>query len=543
MKKHILYLALSCIFAGCGCDQKSADTACGQPDFAALNEQAREEYLQPIRPGYIEGNPYWNVFAKRFMYAPAFNFKTIENAASYRFTLSQGDRSWSFAAETPNAPLSEVWDSIPVGQTKLIVEALSAEGKTLGEAGTRSFFRAFPFEGPYTGPARDYREAALKGAYFVHNIKAVQHWIKNKMPDMSFENNCYACKIIGATVRLECFLAKEMPELKEEALTIARNAAECLMNAAQPEGTPLAYFPPTYYLEPEAKDGWPHHVYTINKGKTMLLEAVAAGNAYLDLYDMTGEKKYFDETLHILDTYQRLQNPDGSWPIKIEIATGKTTDNSFCTPTPLLMLVRRVNQLGVDKYNAMAEKGEKWVVENTLKEFNLTGQFEDQRMEDLKPYENLTHCTTHEFANYLLTKPSPTPQEIETAKELTAFGEDQFIHWDIIPDKNGFKSETVPCVHEQYFYEVPVDASSSEMAESYMLLYEATGDKLCLAKATALLDAMTIVQNACNGQIPTTWEFNSHQWNIHRTFWINCTYSSVVQLLKLHSILNAEKNQ
>lgn len=528
-------MAIPLLLMGCANEKTDNESLF---DFTVLNQQARQEYLKPIRPGYIEGNPYWNVFAKRFIYAPAFDFQAIENASIYRFTLSQEDKSWTFTAETPNAPLSPIWNDIPVGNTQLVVEALDAQGNVLAEAGSRSFFRDFPFEGPYTGPVRDYREAAIKGAYFVHNIKAVQHWLKNKLPDMSFENNCYACKIIGATIRLECLLIKEMPSIREEALTIATNAAECLMNAAQPEGTPLAYFPPTYYLEPEAKDGWPHHVYTINQGKTMLLEAVSAANAYLDLYEVTGDKKYFDETLHILDTYQRLQNPDGSWPIKVEIATGKTTDNSFCTPTPLLMLVRRVNQMGIDKYNEMALKGEQWVIENALKEFNLTGQFEDQRMEDLKPYENLTQCTTHDFVNYLLTKPEITPEELAIAKELTAFGEDQFIHWNFIPDQNGFMPETAPCVHEQYFYEVPVDASSAGMAESYMLLYERTGDKLSLAKATALLDATTVMQNACNGQIPTTWEFNSHQWNYHRTFWINCTYYSATQLLKLHKIMN-----
>ncbi len=536
MRKMCYLLSMAVIFIGC----RRTDCSESEFDFDKLNRQAANEYLVPIKPGYVEGNPYWNVFAKKFIYAPAFDFKSVDNAKSYVYKLKQGDREWSFVADTPNAPLSEIWNDIPVGQVKLNVVAVNENGDSLGVSGQRSFYRDFPFSGPYRGPARDYREAALKGLYFAHNIKAIQHWVNNKLPDMSFENNCYACKIIGATIRMECLLAKEMPELKEQALAIAKNAAECLINASQPEGTPLAHFPPTYYLEPEDKNGWPHHVFTINKGKAMLLEAVMPAEAYLDLYEATGDKKYLEETLNILDTYKKLQNKDGSWPIKVYIETGLTTDNSFCTPTPLLMLVRRVREMGISRYDDMADKGEKWVVENSLKQFNLTGQFEDQRMEDLKPFENLTHCTTHDYANYLLTKPDVTDEEIETAKELTAFGEDQFVHWDFIPDQNGFMPEMSPCVHEQYFYEVPVDASSAGMANSYMLLYKKTGDELSLAKAMALLDAMTMIQNGCNGQIPTTWEYNSRQWNYHRTYWINCTYYSAVSLLSLHDILESK---
>ena len=70
-----------------------------------------------------------------------------------------------------------------------------------------------------------------------------------------------------------------------------------------------------------------------------------------------------------------------------------------------------------------------------------------------------------------------------------------------------------------------------------MGIYRRTGDELALEKAKALLNAVTRAQNITNGQIPTTWEFNSGQWDYNRTFWPNCTYACVVRLLAMAELL------
>ena len=61
--------------------------------FEALNRQAAEEYLEPVRPGYEGRNPFWNGFATKFIYAPAFGFGTVEGAEKYRFTFKVRDES------------------------------------------------------------------------------------------------------------------------------------------------------------------------------------------------------------------------------------------------------------------------------------------------------------------------------------------------------------------------------------------------------------------------------------------------------------------
>lgn len=111
--------------------------------------------------------------------------------------------------------------------------------------------------------------------------------------------------------------------------------------------------------------------------------------------------------------------------------------------------------------------------------------------------------------------------------------EDQFTFWDIVPNEHGVKRFAAPCVVEQYKYWTPVDASAHNVSMAFLDLYEVTGDPLALAKAKALIDNMTIVQNKCSGQMPTTWDLRSPERETRRTFWTNCTWASVTALLRM----------
>ena len=314
MKK---FLVLTFITLCCSCSS----------GYKTLNRQAAKEYLEPFRTDVS-----WNNFAKKFIYAPAFHFDEVQGAESYVFTLTpDGGEALSFKASKPTAPLSPVWDKLPVGkQVDLTVDALAADGKVIARAGERSFLKDFPFEGPYPGPACDYREAALKGALYVHTMPEIQHWSTSTVPDMNYPHNTYPCKIISATIRNECLIATMLPDRRENALAVARGAAQFLIDQSRPEGDPLAYFPPTYYLDKEAsKRDW-------NKGKTMTLEAASAGQAFLDLYDVTGEKQWLDRAVAIGRTYIKLQHEDGSLPIKVDFVTGEPVNSVCAMLHPLL---------------------------------------------------------------------------------------------------------------------------------------------------------------------------------------------------------------
>ena len=151
MKLLTITLLTTCTLL-CGCCGSDCGTADASLDYAAINAQAAEQYLRPIRPGYEGRNPFWNGFAKKFIYAPAFDFDEVAGAANYRFTVvplgEETQASWSFTADSPKAALTPVWGEIPVGRVRLTVEGLDASGKALGKAGEREFLRDYPFTGP-----------------------------------------------------------------------------------------------------------------------------------------------------------------------------------------------------------------------------------------------------------------------------------------------------------------------------------------------------------------------------------------------------------
>ena len=495
-------------------------------NYDRLNRQAAKEYLIPVRPASEGRNPCWNKFAKKFMYAPAFDVQAPSDATSYRFTVSNENDSWSFKSNSPYASLAPVWNSIPPGPVSLCVEA-KLICDIYDTVYTRSFLRDYPFEGPYREAVRDYREAAIKGALYVHLMPEVQHWIGSDVPDMTYSHNTYPCKIIGATIRNECLIARELPERRENALAVACSAAAFLIGMSRPADAPLAFFPPTYYLDKEAsKREW-------NQGKTMTLEAASAGQAFLDLYDATCGQEYLDRAVGIGRTYVSLQREDGSLPIKVDFLTGEPVNEVCAMLHPLLRYFRRLEDYGFNEFAPAREKGERWMDEVAVERFDMTGQFEDVNVKGLEPYQNLTNCTAAPYASYLLRKSDMSERDLQNAIDLIRLSEDQFVHW-AYPDvtQDGFPKKNAPCVHEQYHYEMPVDNSSCNVANAWLDLYEATGDELAFAKAKALIDNITIQQNAVNGKIPTTFEWRETAKDRKRTFWINCSFSSVSTLLR-----------
>src|SRR6187401_1848995 len=66
----------------------------------------------PLRPGVPDKSPFWNAYAKRFIYAPAFDFKPVADAAKYKFEVVSGkdSKTRSFESNVPYAPLTPIWE-------------------------------------------------------------------------------------------------------------------------------------------------------------------------------------------------------------------------------------------------------------------------------------------------------------------------------------------------------------------------------------------------------------------------------------------------
>lgn len=539
------------------CSKDNTEDSSNKVD-TSLNEKALSEYKVPFRTDVP-----WNVYAKKFMYAPYFDFSSTmlsaeekTRTAGYRFTvylneknssvyISSGDfnskfvnpgpadtvscRKWSFLSSEPKADLSPVWNDIPFAYVWLIARAVDSEGRTVKEIGRRAFLHDKPFQLKASSPSRPYRKAAIMAQEYINTMSGVATWSKGPVPNLSYAHNSYANKIIGETVAMEVRYAEEVPEKADAALVIARNAAAFLINQSRPKGTRLEYWTPTYYGD-NLKAGE-----AANKDATMTMDVCYVAQAFLDLYDYTHDKKYFDHVLGMASTFARIQLPDGSFYSKIKFSDGAPLTDAKSMLHPLLNLLRRLkDQYGVQDFALLQQKAESWMDSEAIRTFDFHGQFEDVSVEGLAPYQNLTNCTAAPYASYLLTKSGRTEKDIENARDLIRLSEDQFVYWDVLRKADGSKAVSTPCVFEQYKYATPVDNSACNVANAYLDLYETTGDRLAYYKAKALIDNITHMQDATTGQIPTTWDVRSSESG--RTFWLNCCQADIKILLRMESV-------
>lgn len=521
-------------------------------NFSSVNKRAAREYLTPVRPGYAGRNPFWNEYAVKFIYAPAFDFKTLDGAVRYRFTITtekpsptlpkgqDAKKSWTFLAATPTAPLSPVWNDIPGGtEVKLRVTGVDKAGKELGVAGERKFLRDFPFCGPYPQKLYSYRECIRRALRFLHNVNFTAHWDNSLEPDSTYPLYGYIAKCVGATLRHEVLYARWFPKDREVALKRCKHVLQYLKSVSQPEGSPCAWFPPTY-----GKGGRKNITQNPrNIGTTMMMEPCKVANSCLDVYEYCGDKEYLDYAVNIIRTYRKLMRPDGSFPIKIRLADASEVTHANATPFELMNALKRLKEKdGITEFEPMREKIVNWVETTLLETFDFEGMFEDGGVEGLRPYRNLTNCSAIPVAFHLLDKPNRTKKDISDAEEIVRFCEDQFVYWRALPDKDGIPWTQTPCCVEQYYWRESTDNSTAYMYLAFARMWEATGNDVYRAKAEALAASIFALQDKFSGLIPTApWRTNRYNRGDEvQYFWNNCCAYTVEAMGKLREILGED---
>ena len=221
--------------------------AFAQPDWTALNAQARREALVPIRPGVPGKAPFWNGHARAFIHPPAFSFTNVAGAASYRFTLTpEQGAPVAWTVPEPWTPLkADVWNCLAPAYYTVKAEGMAADGTSVGVAGERKFYRAAVFKGPYAPAKTDYRAAARRVYASVFNLPHVQAWATNDDPPKGYDPYCYPAKILSSMIRALVRHAKYEPKDAARALALARKMADWMIAQSQPAGAPLAHCPPT----------------------------------------------------------------------------------------------------------------------------------------------------------------------------------------------------------------------------------------------------------------------------------------------------------
>lgn len=475
-----------------------------------FGEIALQESLIPVRPGEPGKVPFWNEKAVRFIYAPAFDFKTIQNAASYKYEITStvNGKVYTFKSDKPYSALSPVWLEIPIGKFKLKVTGLSAKGQEVGTAGEGEYFRAAPFNGIYHKPVLSYDQSAKLALDNLLNKDYVNYWRIHKAPDPSYKTYRYPSKIFSALIIGAVTSAKLKPQEAAQSIELARIIADYLLSITFAKDHALADFPPTYYGFKEifAKKPDSHMQYQ----NSMIIYGTDAGHAYLDLYDYTGDKKYFDAAKRIAATYLKTQLDNGSWYLFVNNQTGEATAGNITIPTSIINYFDRLSRdYKVPGLEKATEKAFNWIMKNPVATFDWHAQFEDVFARP--PYQNLSREQACDLAIYLFRNANARLENIKLAEELVRFSEDQFVIWEKPEDvqvgkpnpaRSG-KNWITPSVQEQYVYWMPVGRAAGIMIDTYWEAYKATKNDMYLAKAKSIANAFTVVQKEHKGDYPT----------------------------------------
>jgi hypothetical protein len=528
------------IICFCDCPKKKKN------DFTEIS---LIESIRPIHPGFPGKQPLWNINSKRFIYAPAFDFKEIAGIKNYRFfaTSTNDSITYTFESTKPWHSLSPIWKQLPNTLIQLKVEAVENEtGESVKTVATRTFLKSPPFSGIQNEPVYSYKESGYRNLQNLLHQPKVQYWLKHEKPDPGYPLWSHPTKIMSALVIGLIHYARFFPDEKDvdQALKIANIVVRYLLLMREPADSPLEFWPPTYW------DGIPRGEHPYFHQEIMTNTPVIGATMLLDVYDYFSEDKYLIAAKQIADTYVKTQLANGTWPQILNTKTGKAVKSNKLIPTMVIELYDRFReQYQIYEYANSRQEAFDWCMNNPVKTFNWQAQFEDTRPQ--AQFKNLAREEATEMARILFQESKQKPEYVELAKELLRFAEDQFIVWqssDPVLSYPWFSKQSkwngttleagcdwfVPSVMEQYKFYTPIARSSQLMILAYLKAFECTGEQIFFAKAVAIANTLTIAQQYHGGgEIPTHLRKNLPEEN-----WINNGVYPAITLIKYDSVLS-----
>lgn len=392
--------------------------------------------------------------------------------------------------------------------------------------------------GAYPPAARPYREAARMIYEYMTGLPGMTALVETGKPHQKYQHNAYVSKTHAAHILAMLRWAKLDPAMRETAMRFAKASAEYLLGELEPAEAPLAFWPPTYGRKPLEFDPKTDGPYKKNsmignepegavkyRGEVMLVYPSDVGTAFAAYFEETKDDRFRTAAKGIAETYLKTRRADGSWPLKMKLATGATVGENTLVPNHLLTFFEKLYAVtGDTKWREESDKVFAWLEEHPLKDWNWDGQFEDIKPE--KPYQNPTKHNACDILMYMLDRFPGDRDRLALCRRLLAFCEKRFVVWKTPANHPGWPA---PSVLEQYSCFTPIDASAAKMIRTYAAMYRAEGRLEDLQKARALADSITRRQLP-SGRVPTFWDANCGLTG--ETYdWLNCMAASAEALV------------
>jgi hypothetical protein len=193
------------------------------------------------------------------------------------------------------------------------------------------------------------------------------------------------------------------------------------------------------------------------------------GRAYVDFYELTGEKKYLEIGKRCADALvQKIRPGDEShspWPFRVDVRDGHVVEEYTSHWIPAVRLFDELTRLNEGSYGSVRKRVWEWIEKYPLQNNIWKGHFEDIRLDPAN--ENRDQLSPLETARYILQNKDQFPQWKETVKGL--------IDW--VKDTLGAQPffSAIP-IHEQKFCYFPMGSHTARFANLCALYAEHTGD-------------------------------------------------------------------
>ena len=470
--------------------------------LVSLNKKAqgKDRYVITTRPISV-------------IHPPAFDLAKVAQAEAYRFTLSGEGATHAFVSAEPTTSLAPVWAEMQPGDYTLTVTPLDKSGTelpvviearhqladehgaTISEIGTTPVTNGIPitkrvaFQGPYfTAPRDGYKAVLAKARYFreAQHIPAYKGLLPYPGLGALGGDGKQNYRLMNHSFcNLLVYRLSDDPEEQAEALRSALHAAEAGEHDLIASPADLVG---TYKFNTNT-----HNV---------------AGEAFLNLYEFTGDERWKAAALRFARGLARFQKPNGTF--EWVMGSGKVYEQveSFAirldiepNPSELLAFYGRLrHELKTDEFVQVERKALDYLRKWKQQQFTWL-EVGPHSWPWAYPLKIHSRSPQH-LALYLVAYADDKDRDLKLAEELALWSEDRNVSWERIEPSDG--QQVGPhgfgsC--DGYRSSGPPVSFVSRLALVYLHLHKHTGRRLHLEKARALFASVIHSQHAESGYL------------------------------------------
>jgi hypothetical protein len=434
-----------------------------------------------------------------FIAAPTFDLPEAAGAVKYRFTIVDWRKKKevaSFEADEPWRPLTPVWDTLPAGDFEMTVTGLDAGGQPVGELHKVKLPKRASFNGPYFKRPRTITEAALMHARWLrdHPRALFSRGLNLEIGHASdgADTHLSSKTLLGVVGPLVAHELAADPRERADALEWLINTSDLWL-----KNLSVSPLPDTY-------GGW-------------IFEDWYVGEAWLELYRITGDPQYADAARLLAKRLGEAQLPSGAWNnTEPNMSKPKYDEKTGLypvvggwpeewDPSSILYFLGRVRkELKTDEFKPIEDKAWQFQVDNTLRRFDFRKQGPSESRRLKHPWKTVADNAMH-LLNYLALDLPDRPIDRQLMEDLARWSEDRAVEWTRPGQGIGLYGREVrgdrltPYADEE-------NTPTVRMAEMYARLAAHTGNKLHRAKAEALVSTALAAQNPISGQIHASFD-------------------------------------